>query len=378
MFFSPSALGGGSGCTLRLAAASSPTFSRAMRLPAGPDAAVGDLSHMTLERAALRPDLDVGLLFDQTCAAIQKTLEADPRRSHFACLETTKPPSEWSRLRAWTLERARLLQSKRTTASGPMDVRPGLPRTGPEEALQSATLRLKGTADRIRRIGPAAYEIRDYKTGATLDADGGIRAEIVLQLQAYGLMFLENAPAGSGLRLIVDDGTDREVPFGPEDRAAARATLGQIMDAMPGPGDTPAQALASPGAACWRCSFRHGCGPYLAAAPRWWKDRPDAFEGIPSDVWGQVTELRGDGPVDVVLLDDAGRRVRIRGVHDRHGLTPEAVGQRLWFFGLMASGVTQGFDGTRFHPRTFHELPRDRKEHRAWALMLFMGGPPHP
>lgn len=79
----------------------------------------------------------------------------------------------------------------------------------------------------------------------------------------------------------------------------------------------------------------------------------------------------GEGRVDVVLHDAAGRRVRIDGLDPRHGLTSVLVGKSVWFFGLEATGATRGFDGGRFHPRSFHELPRDRMERRAWALHVF-------
>jgi hypothetical protein len=73
----------------------------------------------------------------------------------------------------------------------------------------------------------------------------------------------------------------------------------------------------------------------------------------------------------LTLKDDAGRRVRVDGLDVRHGVTPKAVGRRIWLFGLEATGPTRGFDGARFHPRSFHELPRDRLERRAWALDVF-------
>ena len=83
-------------------------------------------------------------------------------------------------------------------------------------------------------------------------------------------------------------------------------------------------------------------------------------------------EVLGTGRVDVVLRDDAGRRVRIDGLDPRHGITSSQIGKRMWLFGLEATGATRGFDGARFHPRSFHELPRDRMERRAWALQVFI------
>jgi len=84
-----------------------------------------------------------------------------------------------------------------------------------------------------------------------------------------------------------------------------------------------------------------------------------------------VLDVVGDGRVDVILRDEAGRRVRVDGVDARHGVSSALVGKSIWFFGLEATGATRGFDGGRFHPRSLHELPRDRMERRAWALHVF-------
>jgi hypothetical protein len=74
----------------------------------------------------------------------------------------------------------------------------------------------------------------------------------------------------------------------------------------------------------------------------------------------------------VMLMDDAGRRVRIDGLDRRHGLTDSVISQRVSFFELEASGPARDFNGRRFHPRSFHELARDRRERRAWSAQLFV------
>jgi hypothetical protein len=108
------------------------------------------------------------------------------------------------------------------------------------------------------------------------------------------------------------------------------------------------------------------------------RQRLDGGSSIPTASTGSLTmsgarslDVIGEGRVDVVLRDAAGRRVRIDGLDPRHGLTSVLVGKSVWFFGLEATGATRGFDGGRFHPRAFHELPRDRMERRAWALHVF-------
>ena len=241
---------------------------------------------------------------------------------------------------------------------------------GTEVGLESKALRLRGRVDRIRRFASRAFEVRDYKTGATLDEQGEVKEVIALQLRAYGLMLLERHPEAD-VRLVVDDGEEREIAFDSEARLNAKDTLRRVVDAMPPPGLARAEELAVPGRSCWGCPIRHVCLGYRGSAPDWWKQYPADVERLANDIWGTMTEVFGEGRVDVVLRDDAGRRVRVDGIDPRHGVTSDLLGSRIHFFGLEATGATRGFDGTRFHPRSFHELPRDRLERRAWTLEVF-------
>jgi hypothetical protein len=213
--------------------------------------------------------------------------------------------------------------------------------------------------------------VRDFKTGATLDEQGEIKQGIALQLQAYGLLLLERQP-GVDVRLVVDDGEEREVPFDFDARRRATDEVMRITGSMPPAGVASADELTSPGMSCLACSIRHVCPAYRANAPNWWKQYPSNIDRLSNDVWGTALELHLEGRMDLVLRDDAGRRVRIDGLGDQHGLTPSVAGKRVWFFGLEATGATRAFDGARFHPRSFHELPRDRVERQAWALQVFL------
>jgi hypothetical protein len=226
--------------------------------------------------------------------------------------------------------------------------------TGPEVGFQSTTLRLRGKADRVRQVGPHEFEVRDFKTGVTLDERGEVKAEIALQLWAYGFMLLERRP-GCAVRLIVDDGSEREVPFDADARSRARRPLDVLLESMPSAGHSSASDLAVP---------ERGCRG-------WWRQYPEHVERLSSDTWGTVLDVVGDGRVYVILRDEAGRRVRVDGVDARHGVSSALVGRSTWFFGLEATGPTRSFDGGRVHPRSFHELPRDRMERRAWALHVF-------
>jgi hypothetical protein len=314
--------------------------------------------------------MDPAELFEEEYQRATSELRLDPRRAHFADLASTKSQADWSRLRKWILSRVRVIQASAEYVRRSPRLE-GAPRVlGAEVPLESRSLRLRGKADRIRQLRPRLFEVRDFKTGATLDEDGQIKAEIALQLRAYGLLLLERLPEVE-IRLVVDDGVERELSFDAHDRQAAKAALERITNSMPPFGRAPSAGLTHAGSACWGCSVRHVCSEYRSRAPSWWREYPAEIERLSYDVWGTVIDVFGAGPVDVVLRDDAGRRVRIDRIDERHSVSASAIGRRLWFFGLEASGVSRGFDGTRYHPRCFHELPRDRLERRAWSMQVF-------
>jgi RecB family exonuclease len=368
-WFSPSALGSSGECRLKLIIASLRHSDWSERLASGPEAAVGTLLHRVLERAGPGASASPEEIFQEEYQRAVAEIRRDPRRAHFAELSSTKSLAEWARVKAWVLARA--VRVGETGASrGPRG-----PATqaivGTEVGLESRTLRLRGRADRIRRVGPRILEVRDFKTGATLDDQGEIKEEIALQLQAYGLLLLEGQP-DADVRLVVDDGEEREVPFDFDARRRATNEVVRITGSMPPAGPTSAEKLTRPGSSCFACSIRHVCPAYRANSPAWWKEYASGIDRLSNDVWGTAVEVLGEGRMDLVLRDDAGRRVRIDGLADRHGITASVAGKRIWLFGLEATGATRGFDGARFHPRSFHELPRDRMERRAWAAQVFL------
>jgi len=367
--FSPSALGTSAGCHLKLVAASTRRSESDDRLASGPDAAVGTVLHRVLERAVHPDGHSPDEIFREEYERAVEELRRDPRRSHFAELASTRSLAEWGRTKHWVLARA-AQQSSTVRAAASAQGKGGPRLTGPEVSFHSTTLRLRGQADRVRQLGPNEFEVRDFKTGATLDELGEVKAEIALQLWAYGFMLLERRP-DCEVRLIVDDGSEREVAFDADARSNARRTLDVLLESLPSAGRSSASDLAVPGRGCRGCQVRHVCPAYLATAPQWWRQYPAHVERLPNDIWGTVLDVVGDVRVDVVLRDEHGRRVRVDGVDARHGVSPAVVGKKIWFFGLEATGPTLGFDGGRFHPRSFHELPRDRTERRAWVMHVF-------
>jgi RecB family exonuclease len=188
--------------------------------------------------------------YDRTVEEIRRDLH----RAHFAELVSTQSPSEWARMKSWVLVQA-AHQPPLTSQSRHAVGSHAPPAAGVEMRLESLTLRLKGRADRIRQLGPHVFEVRDFKTGAILDDQGEIKQEIALQLQAYGLLLIERRPDAE-VRLVVDNGDEREVPFDSEERRIAKDELKRIADSMPPSGRASANDLADPGQCCFGCPIR--------------------------------------------------------------------------------------------------------------------------
>ncbi len=290
--FSPSALWSSGECRLKLIISSLRRSEWSERLASGPDAAVGTLFHRVLERVGLGASASPEEIFFEEYERAVEELRQDPRRAHFAQLASTKSLAEWTRVRAWVLARAG--RAGQTDASRP---RASIKRriVGPEIGLESRNLRLRGKADRIQRLGPRILEVRDFKTGATLDEQGEIKEGIALQLQAYGLLVLEAQP-GADVRLVVDDGEEREVPFDAEARRKAMDEVMRITSSMPPAGHASAEELPRPGTSCLGCSVRHVCPAYRAHAPAWWKQYPSNIDRLSNDVWGTALEGPRGGP----------------------------------------------------------------------------------
>jgi len=362
--FSPTALVTAGTCRLKATLGST----KVERLGSGPEAAVGTLIHRILERTWNKEDIDVDAVFDAEYGLIVAELLRDPKRAHFADLSGTRSLAEWSSLRAWV--RTRSLRGGSRTH----DVRVERAREsglGAERLLQSQALRLRGRADRVRRVPLNTLEVRDFKSGATLDHEGHIKPEIALQLMAYGLMVLEQNPNVT-VRLVVDDGEERELAFDLATRERAREVLLEVANGLPPPGVVSAETLASPGPSCWNCPFRHTCSSYLTIAPTWWKTYPKDTERVPFDIWGTLSDVsQCQNRSSVRLIDAAARLVRVDGIDPRHDSSLTRLGSTVFFFGLEATGPSRDFDGGRFHPRSFHELPRDRSERRAWTTSVF-------
>lgn len=367
--FSVTAIGSAGGCRLRIVLASSirgPT-----KLPAGPKAELGLLGHTVLERVG-RGDGDGEAVFETCRGETTARLAADPATSSYADLAFVLGAAAWSRFRADVIVRSRRLGGPRRSSQGAATRRDATLSTGREKSISSSALRLKGRLDGLTRLQDSRWEIRDYKLGEIRDASGRIRPEIIFQLRSYGLLALEREPSAE-IQLVVDNRHDHEIPFGPAERVKARREIKRAWRGLTAGSVVHAYEIVSPGACCADCPFRHRCPAYLSSAPSWWKLSPDTPTELARDVSGTVLKFENDpfGGASVTVQDAGGRIVRVDRLDSRHGVDKGIEGRGIWMFNLESTVFRHAADGRSIHPTTFHELPADSTQRRAWALNIF-------
>jgi hypothetical protein len=244
-----------------------------------------------------------------------------------------------------------------------------LPSTGcwSELKIEVPELRLAGRADLVQRE-PGKVTVRDLKTGRVLTDDAKVLPHIETQMQLYGIMARRLWPDAE-IRLVVDDGTEREVRFEASDESELASWLDGVLARLPSDGSVAAEQLAEPGVACEGCAHRHLCPAYRDAAPQFW--RIDAPFRLPLDTWGHLTSItpRANAVCDVTLTDPAERMVKVFGLLEAR-VTQLHRGDGLWLFGLRTRDRRGGPDNWR-HPRNFFEIADDDPFARAWTVQAF-------
>ena len=112
----------------------------------------------------------------------------------------------------------------------------------------------------------------------------------------------------------------------------------------------------------------------IRIAPSWWKEIPADVGSIAPDTWGKLTSHETVGTsVNVELNDAAGRRVKVRGLRMRPGLSDLKVGAEIYIFGLERTGSGRGWNGRPFQPHAFHEIGADPQSRSDWTTTVFLG-----
>jgi RecB family exonuclease len=375
--FTPSRLAAGERCLLRTLLESAP---KTPALRAHPLADLGSVLHALLERCVKgqverrdSPGADAARtleeLLDEADARLVERYEIEAPR-----LRELLPYMTWRRKRRVVLDLAeRHLTSAKASRGaafgGGKQSAAVLPSRGvwAEVDFDLPALRLRGRADLVERDA-GLVTIRDLKTGRVLDAEGEVLPHIELQLRLYGLM-AESVWPSCRVRLAVDFGEEREIAFDEAVRSETQAWLDTTMHRVPAGREFAADALATPGAGCVGCPFRHVCGAYMTWAPAMWR-KGSPIE-MPLDTWGAVVDSATAGPASthLTLRDDAGRLVKVFHARSRD-LKNAHVGDRVWLFNLRSRDRHVG-TGLRQHPLNFYEADPNDATDRAWALQVF-------
>jgi hypothetical protein len=292
-------------------------------------------------------------------------------------LQSVFPPIIWRRKRRAVLDLAEsyLSGAVPTVSAFGFDgtrTAKGLPAIGcwSELRMEVPELRLTGRADLVERE-PGKVTIRDLKTGRVLDDDAKILPHVERQMRLYGLMARRVWPDAE-VRLVVDDGTEREVSFQKDEEDTLVNWLDAVLARLPSDETLATDSLATPGEACEGCAHRHLCPAYRSAAPQFW--RTDTVFRLPLDTWGELVNIapRPNSQCDLTLADAANRIVKIFGVLEAR-VSELSTGDRVWLFGLRTRDRRGGPESWR-HPRNFFEIADDDPFARAWALQTFTEG----
>jgi CRISPR/Cas system-associated exonuclease Cas4 (RecB family) len=242
-------------------------------------------------------------------------------------------------------------------------------RFGSEVPLESTGLDLMGRADRVEWPADSTLRIVEYKTGSVRSMDTGEpRPEFWMQVGAYALMAIEKNCANEAvLRIVTPDRTWDRV-FSPAFRAEISALLDALRTRIPRDKSLSNGEIATPGAGCRRCSYRHVCTAYKGYAEARWSAGDG--EQLPLDIWGTITETRVQtgALIEIRLLDNALRHVRVRNVPEDIIVGEIRVGSRLRAFNLMANESGRGFQ----FPQNFYVADIDRPSFSAFSAALFV------
>ena len=354
-------------------------------LKSNPSAELGKVFHSLVEEAVRgfseKKDVSIKMMEEMLDHILQKKeqlLKSDPSTAQYANLSKTMTPLAWERKRRTLLDLAfefvgnsrsvRREQNKKQWHD--FDYR-NLSGDGrwTEVPIHVPELRLKGRIDLLERTGEE-IKITDLKSGRVRGIDGEIRPGISFQLCLYGIMVQSLSPK-TKVTLIANDGEGHPVPFdssiavGTEDRLQSL-----VDDLLPGARYCTRQ-YASIGQSCQWCRFRHQCEEYLNIIPNLWKC--EVKWRLPLDSWGTVERIESTGRelVNLILLDEANRRIKISRIQRIH-LEEQIAISRLYLFNLTTSLPSRQKSMWR-HPINFYEIDDCRTCGRAWSLEVFKG-----
>jgi hypothetical protein len=293
--------------------------------------------------------------WDEHIRSQEAAMQSSWLERHLVPLARSMPDFEVKQIQACA--RARDITDAREAAGDARDYRADRGTAAFELSVASHDGLVVGRIDAVLAT-PAGPVIRDYKSGAVLEATDGhlqLRHAYQTQVRLYAALYAESTGVWPiEAEVIPVLGARHEVGI---EHELCRALLGEARLALVRVNKTIGefsvheanleQALAKPApATCAQCSFRPGCRAYRqhgSAAGNW-----------PADIWGTLIEVRplGNSTLILTVRRDNGETASVRGVTPgtgRHpGLAGLEPGNQVSAFNLRPTASPSTFTESRF------------------------------
>jgi hypothetical protein len=257
--------------------------------------------------------------------------------------------------------------TERKLTQAPFVERPASRQTeifGSEVWLASARLDVAGRADKIEYLSEKTIRIIDLKTGAAADQLSELRQDYLLQIRCYALLVRELFTSERiTSRIVASDGVWEE-EFTTEISCETEKALAAAQAALPLHAIMDPSKSAEPGHGCLQCRFRPSCSAYRAWAPDQWRRGQG---NLPLDTWGlvQSIEIRSKGLLDIRILDDARRHVRVLAIPESMLSKPRSIDSHLEMYEL--NSLETGGHGK--YPRNFYVVNANRPYASAFSTL---------
>jgi len=153
-----------------------------------------------------------------------------------------------------------------------------------ESDVDSESLDIHGSMDRVTYNPDGTIEVEDFKTGRVLNEEGGLKQEYFYQMACYGLTLREKFPLAKITLRVIGPNDDWEAEFVSSMEASAKDLIDALDRSCPREGEFDQASLARIGLHCSSCSQRAACVVY---------EQSLKLTGFVSEPMGRVFDVFG-------------------------------------------------------------------------------------